>query len=203
MRPERPDVPGRAVVKLGGSLFGSPDFTSLVRATSRFSATLVAGGGAFADAVRDEQKRLRFSDVMAHRMAILAMDQSATCLVDLAPDFALCASVADFTEAAENGRPAVWLPSPMALAADLPASWDVTSDSLALWLAIRLRAPKLVIVKAAAVATQTLEDLADADVIDPYVPGLSRSYRGKITVLGQATADALEAALASPLRRAA
>lgn len=203
MRQERPETSGRTVVKLGGSLFGSKDLPAMLRATSRFSAILVAGGGAFADAVRSEQNRLGFSDVAAHRMAILAMDQSAVCLADFAGDFAPCASVPEFADAAAIGRPAVWLPSKMALEADLPASWDVTSDSLALWLAIRLGAPRLVIAKAAAVEVKPLEYLAKTGVVDSHFPRLGRRYSGEISIVGPATPQALETALASPIRRAA
>ena len=66
----------------------------------------------------------------------------------------------------------VWLPSRMALAdPDLPQSWDVTSDSLAAWLARRLEARRLVLVKSvAAPAPLTAEALAARGLVDPLFP---------------------------------
>lgn len=92
----------------------------------------------------------------------------------------------------------------MALGADIPASWDVTSDSLALWLAITLRAAQLLILKAApAPADAQLEQLGASGIVDPYLPTLARRFPGEIAVIGPARPEALDAALAAPLRRAA
>ena len=195
---------GSTVVKFGGSLVGSHDRDALLRIIARHGVVLAPGGGPFADAVRAAQARHGFSDNAAHRMAILAMDQTAMILADAAPDFALCAEVRDFEQAAADGAPAIWRPSPMALGADIPASWDVTSDSLALWLAITLRAARLLILKAApAPADAQLEQLGASGIVDPYLPTLARRFPGEIAVIGPARPEALDAALAAPLRRAA
>ncbi|HTZ78430.1 MAG TPA: aspartate/glutamate/uridylate kinase [Stellaceae bacterium] len=138
------------VVKLGGSLGKAetlrPWLAALARAPGR--AVVVPGGGAFADCVRAEQPRMGFSDRAAHRMALLAMEQYALAMADLEPRLALCASVAEIDAALGRETIPVWLPSAMALADPAIAeSWDVTSDSLAAWLAPRLRARRLALVK--------------------------------------------------------
>src|SRR5260221_8111781 len=67
------------VVKLGGSLAEAGTLrrwlVALTRGMGR--AIVVPGGGAFAEAVRGQQRHLQFSDRAAHRMAPLAMEQYA------------------------------------------------------------------------------------------------------------------------------
>jgi dihydroneopterin aldolase len=74
--------------------------------------------------------------------------------------------------ALKDGDVPVWSPEPMARAAALPETWDLTSDSLAAWLAGALGAGQLVLVKhgrfeAAAVGAH---DLAAREVVDPLFP---------------------------------
>src|SRR6185503_1670466 len=66
----------------------------------------------------------------------------------------------------------VWSPTAMVLAAaGIPASWEVTSDSLAAWLAGRLRCPRLLLVKHVdalpAVSGAGVQELAAAGIVDP------------------------------------
>ena len=125
------------VVKLGGSLAEAGTlrgwFMALTRGMGR--AIVVPGGGAFAEAVREQQRRLQFSDRAAHRMALLAMEQYANVLADICAQMTTCASESEMHTALARPSVPVWLPSAMALAEpDIPPSWDVTSDSLAAWL---------------------------------------------------------------------
>jgi dihydroneopterin aldolase len=138
------------VVKLGGSLAKARTVQGWLAALSRGKgrAIVVPGGGSFADTVRDQQERLRFSDRAAHRMALLAMEQYALALADLCADMTACASAEAMRDALARGSIPVWLPAAMALAdPEIPESWDVTSDSLAAWLARRLGVGRLVLVK--------------------------------------------------------
>jgi aspartokinase-like uncharacterized kinase len=71
---------------------------------------------------------------------------------------------------------------------DIAESWAVTSDSLALWLATRLQADRLVLVKSVdAPAISTPETLAEAGIVDAAFPSFAALYRGTITVAGQAS----------------
>jgi dihydroneopterin aldolase len=138
-----------AVVKLGGSHAVSPhlkDWIGEIAGCGRI--VVVPGGGPFADAVRDAQPRMGFDDRAAHRMAILAMEQYACALASLDKRFLLSATIDEMWLDLDRERVAVWLPAEMVFAAsEIPWSWDVTSDSLAAWLAGRMRAPRLVLVK--------------------------------------------------------
>ncbi|MFD2031655.1 hypothetical protein ACFSKM_17595 [Ancylobacter dichloromethanicus] len=126
--PSRPEI-----VKLGGSLIGHPRLPALLDALARRGAplVLVAGGGPLADGVRALQPRLALSDAACHRMAILAMEQTAIAFADLsrdpsAPGLALADTREALAEAHAQRRAALWLPARMVLAAsDLPESWEL------------------------------------------------------------------------------
>lgn len=137
------------VVKLGGSLSASPQLIPWLEALSRTNAVIVPGGGPFADAVRQAQARWQFDDLTAHHMAILAMQQYGRMLAGLCPQ--LMTSTSLDCLAKRKNQAAVWLPRPDDLdAAGIPASWDITSDSLAASLAGRLRAKHVLLVKSLA-----------------------------------------------------
>lgn len=160
------------VVKLGGSLWDSATlrpWLSRLAAERRVRIVIVPGGGPFADAVRQAQPRLGIGDAAAHRMAILAMEQYAHALLDLDPRLVPAATPAAIAGA---GRTAVWLPAAMAMGADLPASWDLTSDSIAAWLAREIGADRLVLVKSADLPPGPVPAalLAGQGIVDPLLP---------------------------------
>lgn len=159
------------VVKLGGSLADSPDLTAWLDALTGIRAVAVPGGGPFADAVRQAQGRWRFDERTAHDMAILAMRQYGRMLAGLRPELATASEPARLAELARE-RAALWLPCPDALnAAGIPPSWDITSDSLAAWLARELGARHLLLVKAFSPAAGDVgiacERLIERGTIDP------------------------------------
>ena len=137
------------VVKVGGSHGARPShlrrlMASLAGAARRHPLVVVPGGGSFADAVRDADRRFGLGDSAAHWMAILGMDQYGHLLAELAPGAALVARRRELA----RGRLNVLLPSAWFRRVDpLPHSWDVTSDSIAAWLARALRARHLLLVK--------------------------------------------------------
>jgi hypothetical protein len=137
------------VVKLGGSLSASPELPAWLDALARTRAVLVPGGGPFADAVRHAQARWRFGAQAAHDMAILAMQQYGRMLAALQPALATAFEPAEL--AAPRAGAALWLPQPDTLnAAGVPPSWNITSDSLAAWLAREVGATNLLLIKSAA-----------------------------------------------------
>ena len=178
------------VVKLGGSLATAGtlrSWLSVIDENGRGRCVVVPGGGVFADAVRSAQQRLAFSDAAAHAMALLAMEQYARLLADDRPSWRLCASVEDIDAALAARHVAVWLPRAMVMSdADVAASWDVASDSLAAWLARRLRARHLVLVKSAPMPPPPLSParLAELGLVDAAFPayiakaGCSLGYCG-------------------------
>jgi aspartokinase-like uncharacterized kinase len=133
------------VVKVGGAL-GDDALAGLCAALGelgrRHPLLVVPGGAGFADAVRDADRRLGLSPEAAHRMAILGMEQFGWVLSELIPDAERCT---DLTPA-DVGRTRVLLPAGLSLD-ELPASWEVTSDSIAAWVAVRVSAGRLVLLK--------------------------------------------------------
>ena len=139
------------VVKIGGSLLGSPELERWLEIFVKYSdgkIIIVPGGGVFADAVREAQKLSKISDKAAHRLAVLAMDQYGHLLHSLNPKLATASSELEIDERTWQHRAIVWLPSQMVLADDtIPQNWDVTSDSIAAWLAEKLDATHLILLK--------------------------------------------------------
>lgn len=166
------------IVKLGGSLWDAPELRRWLDAVARSPRPIVVvpGGGPFADAVRAAQPVLGFDDPAAHRMAILAMQQYAEALASLEPRLKL----------RDPPEPnCIWAPWPSAaLADDLPPSWDLTSDSIAVWLARRRGADGVVLVKSATVADRPrLGDLVAAGIVDPALPGMVEGWQGRLRIL--------------------
>lgn len=196
------------VAKLGGSLADSPYLQAWLDALAEHGAgrvVVVPGGGPFADAVRSLQARRRFDDASAHAMAVLAMQQYGWMLRGLCPRLVLEADVDRLRERLAEGHCVVWLPELLQLdAAGVPASWDVTSDSLAAWLAGRIGAGDLLMVKSVAVAADASLDTLQAEgVIDPAFAGYCRTGTFRLHWLAApgssrlaGTLDATEGALA-------
>ena len=140
-----------AVLKVGGSLADDPP--SLTRLCQELSAlakahriAIVPGGGEFADTVRKIDKMYSLSDVVAHKMAILAMDQYGFFLSDITPKSYVSHSLKEISNPAKGTLP-ILLPSKLMFREDpLEHSWDVTSDTIAAYITQLLHAEKLVLV---------------------------------------------------------
>jgi len=189
------------VLKLGGSLLSSGGLATCLAALAAIGGNVVVvpGGGVFADAVRAAQPRFGFSDRAAHHMAILAMEQYALLLVDRLPRLAPCATIAEMRRAAATDRPAIWLPATLALAEpSIPQSWDVTADSLAAWLARRLGAARLVLVKSVA-APRPLDivALAARGMVDKAFPAFFAGAGLALDWIGPGEEDSLAERLAA------
>jgi aspartokinase-like uncharacterized kinase len=136
------------VVKLGGGLgrgAGDGALRALCAALGelgeRHPLLVVPGGAWFADAVRDADRRFGVPATTSHHMAVLGMEQFAWLLSELIPGAERSAEAR-----AAAGRTTVLLPAALPLD-ELPASWQVTSDSIAAWVAGRADAGRLVLVK--------------------------------------------------------
>ena len=158
------------VIKLGGSLIATNTLLDcLNRIEQNYqgrAVVIVAGGGVFAEQVRLAQQHWQFNDDCAHAMAILAMQQTAWLIKGLKPNFVLVDSVRVLQQQRE--QISLWLPNVQELnQAGIAASWDVTSDSLAAWLASVLQAQELILVKSAVIDTQlSLEQLQIRGIVD-------------------------------------
>lgn len=159
------------VVKLGGSLHRDallPQWLALLAELGGGRVVVVPGGGGFADQARTVQAWWNFGDLAAHNMAVLGMAQGALLMQALSPTLQLAADEAQLRQRIQRGQTALWLPLDlMRQAADELTHWGVSSDSLALWLAQRLHAERLLVVKSCAVEPgASLAQLTAAGVLD-------------------------------------
>ncbi len=143
-----------AVIKIGGRLASDPEVLRQVgrdvaRLAAETSLVVIPGGGPFADAVREADRRHGLPPSTAHWMAIQAMDQYAELLAAVVPGSEIVRDSAGVVAARRRGTIPILAPSLWLRAADeLPHSWEVTSDSLAAYLAGLLGAERLLLVKA-------------------------------------------------------
>lgn len=159
----RERYPALAVVKVGGGVASVPGQLSrlgqaLAEAARRHRLVVVPGGGVFADQVRAYDRTNGLSADAAHWMAILGMDQYAFALSDAMPGSHLVEDRAGILAAHAEGRVPVLAPARWLRATDeLPHTWDVTSDSLAAYLATLLGADRLVMVKPVAGGVELMD----------------------------------------------
>ncbi len=163
------------VVKLGGSLYNTPELKlwlqSLANSSISTPIVIVPGGGPFADQVREAQTLHHFNDAVAHHMALIAMKQFGLMLT------ALEAKCQPFNALKPEQALSVWLPDHSLLSNPvLPQSWDLTSDSLALWLASKLEAEQLFLIKHVHVSSASIQQLKTSHVIDRSFADLFANY---------------------------
>jgi (4-(4-[2-(gamma-L-glutamylamino)ethyl]phenoxymethyl)furan-2-yl)methanamine synthase len=149
---ERATAGVHTVVKIGGGLLNTARLDAVLHAiddAARLTRVLIVpGGGPFADAVRDIDRRMHLSDAAAHWMAILAMDQYAHLIASRLPSAVVVHQREAITPALDRGALPVIAPYDWLREADpLPHSWDATSDSIAAWMTGQVGAPSLVLVK--------------------------------------------------------
>lgn len=137
------------VVKIGGGLLTAHGIDGLRRACGEVAelaaarpVLVVPGGGPFADAVRAVDARVGLGDAVAHALALQAMDQLGVLVRSLLP----------------SAEPLGTLLAPRALAVllaapafadrpEVPRSWAVTSDSLAVLAAGAIGAEEAILLK--------------------------------------------------------
>jgi aspartokinase-like uncharacterized kinase len=145
---------GITVIKIGGALATVPGASARVAAVVCAAATehrlvVVPGGGPFADAVRSYDAGFGLSADAAHWMAILGMDQYAYVLADQLENAMVVDQPAEVLATVAQGRVAVLAPYRWMRSADvLPHGWEVTSDSIAAFVAGVLQAERLILIKA-------------------------------------------------------
>jgi len=132
-------------------------------------------------------------------MALLAMDQLAWAVAGLRPGFAVGATEGDLRAALDRGSVAVW--APYALIAgrtDMVESWRLTSDSLALWLAMRVGASRYYLIKSVLreKARLSAEQLARDGIIDDAFPAMLEDAFVPAFLLGRGDQEAFSASLA-------
>ncbi|MGI9227217.1 MAG: hypothetical protein ACR2PU_00345 [Gammaproteobacteria bacterium] len=185
------------VVKIGGSLYNSKYLIHWLDAISSFSGKnliIVPGGGPFADQVRQVDDKFNLDQYCAHNMAVLAMQQYGNMLVSLCPSLVAVNSIEKIRQVWDSSKTAVWEPYEMVRdQCTLDKSWDVTSDSLALWFASLLEIKNLLLVKSSEYVLETtdLEMLEKSGCIDSTLQEFAKhnhinihvSHKSKVEIL--------------------
>lgn len=178
------------VIKLGGSLL---DWDETVERLTRVRfvsgderAVMIVGGGKAVDRIRAIDRAFGLGEERSHRSALHTLDTTARRFAErlsasgtrgfrckIAADFASLESlweigmipilpprrVLDEVEASGE-RP-------------LEHSWRVTSDSIALWIAKRLKARRLVLLKSVDPPVDaSIDHCRDLGLVDPFFPSL-------------------------------
>jgi 5-(aminomethyl)-3-furanmethanol phosphate kinase len=190
------------VVKLGGSFAFSEHLRHWIEAlaTCAGQVVIVPGGGPFADAVRLAQTRMGFDDRAAHQLAVLAMEQYGRALASFNSALSPADSVSAIREYLDARRVPVWMPSAMVLSAtDIAQSWDVTSDSLAAWLAARIGAGRVFLVKhtKALAIRAAVADLIAAGIVDEAFPLYLKESGAAAFIIGPSDHEAASSAFRS------
>ncbi|MEL4305564.1 amino acid kinase [Methanococcoides sp. LMO-2] len=195
----------KVVLKIGGSLMKQAD-TLLNAVSSHFNdrerkvkIVVVPGGGIFANAIREAGRTYSLSDEASHWMAITAMEQYAYLLNDRT-DLPLI----DDTEQIPDGV-SILLPYRLLKDTDeLEHSWDVTSDTIAAWVAQRIGA---MLVKATDVngvlnGDELIEEISARELeimgetcTDRILPKILDTYRMDCTIINGTYPERVVAAI--------
>ena len=184
------------VVKLGGSLANSeelPKWLDVIATADAGKIVLVPGGGPWADEVREAQKREGFDDRVAHRKALEAMGRYGEILATHRSNFIPAVTVEAIQKVLRSGGTPVWKPYDMVVAdQSIPESWDVTSDSLAAWLAEQLNASALLLVKSMMIEGPQpgIDEFTRRGWVDPAFAKFSSGKRFEIVLLGRGDQEA-------------
>lgn len=148
------------VVKVGGSLFQFEGFIPALRdwlyTQSPAIHILVAGGGQFAEAVRDLDDRFGIGKINSHWMCVRLLDCTARLMVLLLPEAELVTTYEELEAFCLHGRERLLAYSceqflqqhePYLDDESLPRDWRVTTDSIAARLAATIEADELILLK--------------------------------------------------------
>jgi aspartokinase-like uncharacterized kinase len=171
--------------KLGGSLLTLPGLADKLRFVanrrSQKKRLILTGGGASADVVRDWSQVHQLNDETAHWLAISSLDLNRQLLERLLQWQSVSSREDAVRYWSEDGLPLFLDFSRFAKAEEantgepLPHNWDVTSDSLAAWTAIRWPSAELVLLKSVpAPLGLTAQEASDRSLVDPYFPQLAK-----------------------------
>ena len=177
---------GVTVLKLGGSLLDLADLPDRLRSVIKMlgdnGPLLVCGGGDAADLVRRWHEHHALDEEQSHWLAMDSIRLNQRLLLTLMPELELVSNRAAAESAWSRGRvPLLDLTAFVSIEEShaeqgtaLPHTWEVTSDSLAAWVAIRWPANQFVLLKSADLPPlKNLAQLANSKLIDRHFPKLA------------------------------
>ena len=166
------------VVKVGGSLFDHPELASTLAGWLKIQAEtkilLVAGGGRFADAVREMDRIHKLGEDAAHWAALASLAAPAAVLKAMLVPYNLPKQV-EFIDCLAFAR------SDDDNSLSLPHTWRVTTDSLAARIAMVHGCQRLVLLKSLDIPEGTSWDVAAKNGwVDDYFSAIARVATFKI-----------------------
>ena len=172
------------VVKLGGSLLAWSGLREALRAWRSRQApaidVLVVGGGVAADWIRQADQLHELGDDAAHQLAIQAMQLNARLAEAIWPEALTLTSLEAIRH--RSLAPGLWILQPWPALADaeqakygavLPHTWNVTSDSIAAWVAQAADADELVLLKSDLPPDSAIGACAASGYVDRYFPAVT------------------------------
>ena len=142
------------VVKIGGSLFPSYAI-ELAEKLKNTSSVIILGGGEFANLIRKYSDEIQLSNETSHWTAIDCMDITAKLVCDKVKSARLAFSPKEVYDISDEGFTPIFIVSEF-LKRENPfeCSWDVTSDSIAAYVAHLLNANLLIVTDVNGIYTQ-------------------------------------------------
>lgn len=144
----------KQVVKIGGSLF--PDYAiKLAEKLENTNSLIILGGGEFANLIRKYDELKNFSSEITHNTAIDCMDILSKLVNDKVISTKLIFSIEDAEKIIDEGFTPIFVVSEFLKKEDpFKCSWDVTSDSIAAYVAHLLNANLLIVTNVNGIYTQ-------------------------------------------------
>jgi len=175
----KPAVSSILVLKLGGSLFDVPDLFRKIETLwggENVPLWIVPGGGGFVEEIRRLDAVHNWPAQMAHQLALSAMSLTARMVVEGHSQFDLVHSPAECR--IRPHRIKVIDIASWDEVRTLPASWDLTSDSIAAWIAFRFGSGRLLLAKSVGLPkpVPALQVATDLQLVDACFP----DYAGRL-----------------------
>ncbi len=179
----------RFVLKISGELLWYREslerlIDKVVELSKYVYFVLVPGGSVFADLVRELQSELGLSDFVAHWMAIKSMEVYGVYVASLHDALVSVSSLWEVSKVWSVKKVPVLLPYEVLKrhGGELPCSWSVTSDSLAVYIGYLLHVDSVLLSKVVDGIVDERGNLLHVikvsefsgkiDVVDEYVPKL-------------------------------
>ena len=144
----------KQVVKIGGSLFPNYAIT-LADKLKCTDSCIILGGGEFANLIRKYDDEMNFSDEINHWTAIDCMDIIAKLVNDKLDSTRLAFSIDEVNDISDEGFTPIFVVSEFLKSEDpFECSWDVTSDSIAAYVAHLLNANLFIVTNVNGIYTQ-------------------------------------------------
>ena len=139
------------LIKIGGSLtYSAKHLLDSLKSfcnenTGKYKIIIVPGGGEFANVVRDLNQKTELNDDASHKLATLCTDLTGIYFSEIS-NIRTVDNLYDAKSILKKEDIVILLPSKIVLSNDeLPHSWDITSDSIAVYIAKLLNLSNVII----------------------------------------------------------